>query len=937
MVSARAVVVGVTNADSTRLAPLPGAQHDAFNMKRILVRAGLGDESVTALVGDHATRQNVLRALASGRADRLIFYFAGHGLRLEEPGIPVQSLLLTMGAEVSAPQVLGVSLKEIADTVARTRPSQVFVFVDACGVESYPLIEALAESARLTALEVPTLMCVTAAPKALAREAEGSRGGVFSEHLCATLLREDLETSYAVAQQLVPTAPTDAFPRPSILMVGDCSAHPLRGVARRPLVVGSRATVYRQLAVDEIASVLHMSTTRRIWMTAESGMGKTELLQQVVALDRSVGYTSCPVSELLLNMEPQEVMTHIGATLAAALPEVFPSGMPPGERLEGSLTQVERRGHHRWLIVDHVDRLNGRQLRALRGALDTTRMGALLVSQRESPPSDEWEVMQCPPINREEAAEIVGMYGSPEQRQLSDAYLLASHGNALRLRSLVALQELDPVRLLLDSATDGERRAMSSILTAGAYMDRPLFCDQFGILIEDLDRVASFGLAYFDGEVFQAHDGLRAFSESLTVSEVEGVTYWDAQLRATPTVVSAAQLFAAKCIESGGLGASTEAITICTQLLARVKDWPKLRGMADALATNPQVSSLSKLVLAERLVRRADIDSVDRLLRSIEFAELDELNQAFWRLIASERAWWFGEFQYAVTEARGVADVAAVYSPELWSRAQLNIGIAEWFLGEWDASVSSLLNAETSAESSPRTAAWASLMLATNLGQRGLDIDKAKERFLRSIQVLEELGDSQAVAIAWGNLGEMTWKLEDLPTARTQLTEGIKVAEHVCSSQQILEIRRNMLQVLLRALGPWSTELSNELDQCERLYRPALGPQSRMQYLNTICTIEIMRGHVERARELLVDLHPLTKGNLEYSTYTWGNEVLYRALVFQEQGVRDAYGQLAGIMMSAGNPLARRQMLWDRSLLQAYQPAAAAFLLEMTADLEEDS
>ncbi len=127
-----AVVIGVDNY--ARMSDLKGAERDARTMARALRRRGF---AVRTLLGKEVTRQRVAGLLGDElpatlrRDDRLLIYFAGHGVSQGE-GPAAGGYLMTAGADRARPAATGIAMTELLRWFGRYPAKHVMLLADAC-------------------------------------------------------------------------------------------------------------------------------------------------------------------------------------------------------------------------------------------------------------------------------------------------------------------------------------------------------------------------------------------------------------------------------------------------------------------------------------------------------------------------------------------------------------------------------------------------------------------------------------------------------------------------------------------------------------------------------------------------------------------------------------------------------------------------------------
>src|SRR5262249_5967685 len=150
--------------------------------------------------------------------------------------------------------------------------------------------------------------------------------------------------------------------------------------------------------------------------------------------------------------------------------------------------------------------------------------------------------------------------------------------------------------------------------------------------------------------------------------------------------------------------------------------------------------------------------------------------------------------------------------PIVINEVHLHLGLLGFFTGDWDTA-DRWLSLVNEAEANPRCRSWAKLMRGSMAGIRGLDASRARSLLESAIRVLELMGDDLGVAVAFGNMGEMTWKLGQLEEALIQLSRAATISEAYGNSIVAADARRNLVHCCLKLYGAFSFELEEALDK----------------------------------------------------------------------------------------------------------------------------
>lgn len=209
-----AVVVGVDDYEER---PLSSAVNDAIKFRDTITALGIvGVEDIRLFTaperGDSvlATKKNIKDCLwrfysGTERADRLFFYFAGHGMTVYDD--PARSLTRTVivpcdvrNLERDGDSLIGVD--ELVDRFNRTGPSEQYYFIDACRdlpYERHPDPGSLGWAAPDLSSARAQAVLYAVSPLGQAIAEQGGLG-VFTSHLIDALHGRGVALDYVVAR-----------------------------------------------------------------------------------------------------------------------------------------------------------------------------------------------------------------------------------------------------------------------------------------------------------------------------------------------------------------------------------------------------------------------------------------------------------------------------------------------------------------------------------------------------------------------------------------------------------------------------------------------------------------------------------------------------------------------------------------------------------------
>jgi branched-chain amino acid transport system substrate-binding protein len=133
-----AVVIGIDRFQSSRISRLQYAVNDARSVARALVPLGFPEKNITVLLNEQASRREVERILASvirrasGPEDRLVIFFATHGVTTALPHGGEEGYILPYDADPDDLPLTALAMQQLKQIGQRIPAKHILVAVDAC-------------------------------------------------------------------------------------------------------------------------------------------------------------------------------------------------------------------------------------------------------------------------------------------------------------------------------------------------------------------------------------------------------------------------------------------------------------------------------------------------------------------------------------------------------------------------------------------------------------------------------------------------------------------------------------------------------------------------------------------------------------------------------------------------------------------------------------
>lgn len=938
MASCLAIVIGITTYESRTLSPLPAAEADARRMAQSLVGWGIPAQCVRLLLGPQATRRAVIEALRVWPLTfgcvplRLIVYFAGHGTRILEDGVPPASALLLYDSNMSDRLGTGLSLTELIGAINRVKPRQAHIFLDACDLRLDRIENPIHDATSLTTIpdadvlqtaRAGCLFCMVAAGPQKAYEDSATRSGYFTTSLLSALssLRAKRSSCTDLAREVDRQLSATGIQKPEVYHIGDAGAWPLPDNTAQDILDNRTedASVPRLETVAALQDCIS-STHASIWIWGESGSGKTTLIKQMM-LDRSaaVYYSIAQPKETTFEI----IYDSIASAIAEQLSDLFPNGRPLIGGSHVTLEFVADRSHGTLLIIDHIDHLSQANAESLLTALGRIPTIRVIYISRYPPSataknaSHELATWRVPVLSVVETNLFLEMYCSKKLGTASFFFALAG-GNPLRLRQLLVEFEMNESSNNAAVFPEELRSAANAVLICRGYINDSLFRSVFDVTTDHLTALERRGFIMVSDGCFVPHDSLAEALDFPDLSNLanSAIRYWALEVEHHAGNHWAAQRLLDAVSRHGWVREADLPLASAIASLAYQREWESIVQIVPILREVTE-QCLGRVAAAEELVRASRFDEACKLTvasLNLRASDLEYLRAA---VIESERLWWCGDFENSKKLAN-VCNGAIELEPAMRHWATLNIGIAAFFEGAWELASKSFRAIIDASDALPRTIAWSRLMLGSTDGIRGINISFSRLLLESSIRMLESLGDGVGLTIGWTNIGEMSWKLGDLRVSLLQLKRARELALRIQHIPMTLESTRNLLQVHLRYYGPFHYATDDIYRAVQDLVRGEIAGMESIQVWNTLATVAAYRGDISGLELALLHAMPATEGNKEYHMYSLANRALLRAFRKEEDGAIDDLRDALSLAVAGQNTLAVKQIRGDIESIQTY-------------------
>jgi tetratricopeptide (TPR) repeat protein len=915
-----AIVVGVSNYQDPSFESLPGAQADAHRFSSALISWGVSKTGVHLLLNEKATKATLTHIFSSCEltcdADmKLIFYFAGHGTRENAFNQPMpESSLVLYDTESANPLSTGLRLVDLMHLIRTIKPTQVFLFIDACNLRLNQIENPLNHGDILSKTNSKGFFCLLSSGVHQSYEDCEFGYGYFTNALLKALskLRHEAEPDcHDIVEMTSAILREQSLPLPEVYYIGLENMWPL-GASRedkQSTSVDDRV-VWRRHALSSLQDHLIKLPDPILWIWGEEGMGKSMIVEQMRQENPCTLYVSIPHSG-----RPQQAINQmIGQEVRKQIKELF-LNEPTYLTLAHTLRHIAQKKPGYLLMIDHLNYLNLVDLENLLREIDCVHIPCVLIScypcpekifkQRKSQ-IISWNVAA---MNAQEIEEM--LLKNDLDPVFSHAIHTATGGHPLKVRHMLAKMRETYHHLSHQDVMQEYERTLAALSICGGFLDEELFRKTFNIKPAILSILERLGLIRYSKEGCFPHDILlEMVEEHEWPLEIEkACEYWSRQVVRTPYSLFACRslvILASQSIEPTHFKRS---LTLCLSTLHSREHVPYLKDLIKIFVEANWQDLLLKLV--DYLVDFEEFTLVEEILPFLMASPVNGIRNEAYRINA-KRLIWVNRLDECIHVNQSI--VKKNRSPAVAS-IKLDMGIAYFLLGEWPQAkeiAQDILDQEGHLDW--KEIGVAKCLLGTILGLSGESVSKSKRLIEASMRIFEAIKDPLWLSISQNNSGEILWKTGQYRQSLFFLEKAYEGAEKLQHKIFLLEVLRNMAHAHLYLYGPSSLELNNLLS---KIYDCLIDVEQRgdnwekIKLLNTLTTVHAYRWENSRMEDLLETLIPLTINHKHHYILTLANQGLLAGLK-QDYRLANSYAKQAFERAYAiNNPLVVEQIKRD--------------------------
>lgn len=909
------MAIGISNYQDDSFAFIQSAQVDAARFASAFISWGIPKEGINLLTNEKATKANMIRAFNERRLDfvadaKLIFYFAGHGIR--ESG---ESFLVCHDSKKGEVASSALRLVELMQLIQLLRPAQAFLFIDACNQRLNHLENPFQDI--ISPINSHGLFCLFSSGIAKAGEELKYKQGSFTNALLKAIaeLRSTLSvTCHDIVRKVSASLKNQSLSPPEVYHVGLENMWLLEKIdgGQNSAAVAEEipALVRRRGPLASLQDHLVSYPDPILWMWGEEGVGKTVIAEQFAKTYTSAIYTTIPIGLTGFDDVQHAVMEQIRFQKR----EYFFNSTPEDALCE-VLGRIFSHQHDSVFILDHLDRLSSVNLEALLSEIDKVSIPCILVSRyfcqkhffnRRHSQVFCWLTAG---LNAEEIGQIVARKGL--DASLTAILLNATNGNALKVHHMLA--SISQRKASVEGKTAKEYiKHVTAVAACGGFLDEQLFCKAFNLKSNILANLEKLGLIRYTEQGCYPHDLLMEMVEEhqWPLDIYKACLYWKIQILSTP-------YDRWSCCSLVILVSQIENCTMFKYVLGQCLETLNERDYLSFLIDLVRI--FRKMRWNEFLLKASDY-LIDHEEYTLSGKVLHDLLQSENRAIRNHacknearRLVWLGQFKDLIQMDTALKDCR---SPELLLPFKNNVGIAHFFSGNLDEAMKLFQeNHQWKGKKVEREIGIAKHMLAMILTYRGENTVKIMELFKSSMQIFETTKfDIWKIVNLNGLGGGLCYRTEQWNQALYYLNKAIDIAEALQNKAFILFTLKNIARVHLRLSGIDGQELSLIGERMEILLQEVLergNDWMTVRAQNTLGILYAQRKEIDKLQIAIDAVAPRTMNYKLLHIFTLSNQGHLAGLRKDYDAAKQHYRQAFQLAEEMKNKLFLQEMKKD--------------------------
>lgn len=917
-----AIIVGISTYKDSAFDTISGAQADAKRFASALMSWGLPKESIYFISNEKATKSNIIKTFYDCRsvfdADaKLIFYFAGHGAREKYLDQAVlESFLICHDTDADDLFSSGFRLVELMQLLRILKPTQAFLFIDACSQRLNQIENPLNDKNIFSTTNSKGLFCLFSSGINNSYEDAKTHYGYFTNALLKAFgeLRLNKQANcYDIVKRVAANLKDQALPPPEVYHIGLENIWPLENFYENPDFITTKdhnEMVLRWEALGQIQDSLVTSSDPVIWIWGEGGMGKTVIAEQVCKTTASAIYASIPLGTNDWTYINQTVIDQIRTQKG----ELF-FNRPPETSLYQIANYIASQHPGTILILDHFDRLGSNELATIIADIEKISLPCLIISRYPCPLNFfktrkskiiEWLTIS---LSLEEIEQLVVKSGLDST--IASVLLNASKGNALKVRQML-------VKLLGQEIPVSGNRAkefinsMKALAACGGFIDEHLFCKTFGLKFNTLSTLEKLGLVRYTSNGCFPHDFLMEMVEEnqWPLDIYKACNYWKRQIQYMPYNRWACRSLIILASQLENCKAFKKSLSQCMETLNERENLSFLIDLIRIFQKHKWEELLLKA--SDYLIDHEEYKLAGEVLLPLLTSPSPAIKSHACKNDA-RRLVWLGNFGESIRS--NIDILKKCRSPQVFIPLKNNIGIAHFFSGNLDHALELFQeNIGYKGKKDEREIGIAKLMIGLIMTYRGENVSKAKELLESSLQIFETTKFYLWNIVGLNSLGDLSYRLEQWRQALYYLEKATTIAEALQNKTFHLFTLKNAVRVYLRLLGIGNQELSIAVENLEMVLKQVLETGHNWVTVwaeNVLATIYAHRKEINKLQTIMNDVVPLTQNYKECHIFTLSNLGHLAALKQDYENAKKSYNEAFMLTRELNNPFALHEIQQD--------------------------
>jgi hypothetical protein len=545
------------------------------------------------------------------------------------------------------------------------------------------------------------------------------------------------------------------------------------------------------------------------------------------------------------------------------------------------------------LIIDHFDHIDQATQKEIIYLLSLYPINIILSSQAQPDNNELLYSYKIPCLSRYDVEELINEIGHPG---------ISNNGGILSSKNYIDFFEC----LYNQSTTVNKNTSqdevnsnlIGALILCGGFIDKHKFVETFNISEIVIDKLIEQGLIIKHEGFYYLHDRIYEHRANIRSSSNKNLAYryWECEIRNNNNNTKAVQSFLILINEFFTDYIQNDSLYKIIISSLKGKNNTYFLMLIFGYINNKDSSNDLRLLLSKSLLL------IGKFNEAVELCGLDH-NSTELSILHCEILWWKGSFRECINKSSELIKYHKI--PSLYCSR----GIGWFFLGEWSNSLKNLYIVTNNNKNTDNYTLYISYcVIGTIYGIRGTDLTLCVDNFIECLTYARRTGEATAIALSYGNIGEILWKSGFYPESILTLETASHLAYLTDNDTLYSEINRNLVHAYHQS--KLYAKEKEKVKVLEEMLGQDVDNYVKMQIINTLITHLILIGD-SRFKSFMPLAKKLTEGNHEYEIYTLSNISLSHLV---EDNISDAVLTMENALdlcVKGKNWLAIKQCLGD--------------------------